>query len=60
MDEPKRAEDKLRLAISERTRLVAVRADIGMALARKDSLRGILHACAEALVRHLDAAFARI
>ncbi|MGB2634662.1 MAG: PAS domain S-box protein [Candidatus Acidiferrum sp.] len=31
-----------------------------MALARKDSLRGILHACAEALVRHLDAAFARI
>src|SRR5260370_11522907 len=31
-----------------------------MALARKDSLREILRACAEAMVRHLDAAFARI
>jgi two-component system NtrC family sensor kinase len=31
-----------------------------MALARKDSLNGILHTCAEAMVRHLDAAFARI
>jgi PAS domain S-box-containing protein len=60
MDDPKRAENDLRLAISERARLTAVRADIGIALARKDSLRGILNACAEALVRHLDAAFARI
>jgi PAS domain S-box-containing protein len=56
----KRAEEALRAAISERTRLSAVRADIGMALARKDSLREILRACTEAMVQHLDAAFARI
>src|SRR5258706_1208222 len=55
-----RAEDRLREAMSERTRLSAVRAEIGMALARKDNLGGILHTCAEAMVRHLDAAFARI
>src|SRR6267143_577164 len=55
-----RAEDRLREAMSERTRLSAVRAEIGMALARKDNLSGILHTCAEAMVRHLDAAFARI
>src|SRR6516225_6365661 len=35
----KRAEESLRAAISERARLSAVRAEIGMALARKDSLR---------------------
>src|SRR6266853_6691360 len=46
--------------MSERTRLSAVRAEIGMALARQDTLRGILHIFAEAMVRHLDAAFARI
>src|SRR5258708_12524012 len=55
-----RAEDRLREAMSERARLSAVRAEIGMALARKDDLSGILHTCAEAMVRHLDAAFARI
>jgi hypothetical protein len=54
------ANEALRAAMSERTRLSAVRAEIGMALARKDNLGGILHACAEAMVRHLDAAFARI
>ena len=58
--ERKRAEDGLRAAISERTRLSAVRAEIGMALARKDSLRETLRACVEAMVRHLDAALARI
>jgi transcriptional regulator with GAF, ATPase, and Fis domain len=31
-----------------------------MALASKDTLRGILHRCSETMVRHLDAAFARI
>ena len=55
-----RAEDRLLEAMSERTRLLAVRAEIGMALAHKDDLSGILHTCAEAMVRHLDAAFARI
>lgn len=58
--ERKQAEDDLHAAINERTRLSAVRAEIGMALARKGSLREVLGACAEALVQHLDAAFARI
>ncbi len=60
IDDRKRGEDELRVAMSERARLAAVRAEIGMALARKDNLRGILDLCAKAMVRHLDAAFARI
>ena len=60
IEDRKRAEDGIRAATYERTRLSAVRAEIGMALARKDSLREILRACAEAIVQHLDAAFARI
>ena len=42
------------------TRQVAVRADVGMAFGRKDRLEAILQECAESVVRHLDAAFARI
>jgi PAS domain S-box-containing protein len=41
-------------------RQTALRADITKAFSREDSLHGILHQCAEALVQHLDAAFARI
>src|SRR6267154_2202069 len=59
-DASQHAKEALGVAMSERTRLSAVRAEIGMALARKDNLGGILHTCAEAMVRHLDAAFARI
>jgi len=59
-EDRKQAEEGLRAAILERARISAVRADISIALAHKDDLRGILHACAEALVQHLDAAFARI
>src|SRR5258707_1228590 len=59
-DASQHAKEALRAAMSERTRLSAVRAEIGMALARQDTLRGMLHTCAEAMVRHLDAAFARI
>jgi PAS domain S-box-containing protein len=58
--ERKRAEDSLRATMADRARLDAVRAEVGMALARRDSLKGILHTCAEAIVHHLDAAFARI
>ena len=58
--EQKRAEADLRAAMSERTRLSAVRAEVATALASKDDLRGILNKCADAVVRHLDAAFARI
>jgi len=43
-----------------RTRQVAVRAEVSSALATAESLRGMLQSCAEALVRHLDAAVARI
>ena len=60
IEDRKRAEEELRAAMSERARLDAVRAEIGMALARKDNSKGILDLCAKALVRHLDAAFARI
>jgi PAS domain S-box-containing protein len=41
-------------------RQAALRADIATAFSREDSVHGILHQCAEALVHHLDAAFARI
>ena len=43
-----------------RSRLVALNADVAIALTRSDTLQDILQQCTEALVRHLDAAFARI
>jgi len=45
---------------AEKSRQTALRADISVAFASKDDLSAILHTCAEALVQHLDAAFARI
>lgn len=42
------------------TRQVAVRADVSLAFGQRESLEAILHECAESIVRHLDAAFARI
>lgn len=56
----KHAEGQLRAAMSERARLSAVRAEIATVLASKNALRGILHGCAETMVRYLDAAFVRI
>jgi len=53
----RRQADELRAA---QVRQAALRADVNMALASSDTLAGILQACAEALVRHLDAAFARV
>jgi PAS domain S-box-containing protein len=44
----------------DRARLGALVADIGVALTQADTKREMLQRCAEALVRHLDAAFARI
>lgn len=41
-------------------RQAALRADVTRAFSRKDNIHGILHQCVEALVHHLDAAFARI
>src|SRR5262249_11210885 len=43
-----------------RHRLVAVRADVSVALATDNTLTGVLQSCAEAVVKHLGAAFARI
>ena len=54
--ERKRAEE----AMAERARLASLAADVGVALTGADTLPGILQPCAEALVRHLSAAFARI
>ena len=41
-------------------RQFAVRADVSMAFGKEQSLKTILGECSEAIVRHLDAAFARI
>ncbi len=52
----KRVEAELR----RRARLAAFGAEIGAALTESDTLRHMLQGCAEAVVRHLDAAFARV
>jgi PAS domain S-box-containing protein len=56
----RQAEIALRAAMDERTRISAFREEIGIALSHQEDLKGILHNCAGAVVRHLDAAFARI
>jgi PAS domain S-box-containing protein len=43
-----------------RNRLLAVRADVNLALATDNTLGGILQSCTEAVVKHLGAACARI
>src|SRR5262245_8312334 len=45
---------------AEKAQLAALRGEISLAFAGQDSLGQILHKCAEAIVRHLGAAFARI
>lgn len=47
-------------ALSEHARVDALTADVALALTRGRHLRDTLQACAAALVRHLDAAFARV
>jgi len=54
--ERKRAEEELR----HHAQLSALSAAVGLALTDTDSLAGDLQQCVEALVTHLDAAFARI
>jgi PAS domain S-box-containing protein len=46
--------------IKERMALAAFAADSGAALVQKQDLRAMLQQCAEAMVRHLEPAFARI
>jgi PAS domain S-box-containing protein len=47
-------------ALLERERLALLNSDVSHALIQNNSLRDILRACTEAVVKHLDAAFARI
>lgn len=54
--ERKRAEAEM----IERTRLATLAAEIGIALTEAETLRGGLQRCCEAVVRNIDAAFARI
>ncbi|WP_422922921.1 response regulator [Singulisphaera sp. PoT] len=59
----KRAEEMLlqaREAEVERARLAELGRDVGIALNRGETLHEFLQPCAEALVRYIDAAFARI
>ena len=42
------------------TCLVVLRADVSLAFGKEESLETILQECADSIVRHLDAAFARI
>jgi len=51
-----RADEELK----ERARLAALNGDVGLALSQSEDLGDMLRGCAEAMVRQLDAAFARI
>jgi signal transduction histidine kinase len=53
------AEDS-KAAHTDLTSLTALHAQISMALIQNSTLHDMLHACTDALVQHLDAAFARI
>jgi PAS domain S-box-containing protein len=47
-------------ALEQRARHAALAADVGVALTGSDTARDMLQRCAAAMVKHLDAAFARI
>ena len=47
-------------ALARRARLIALSADVGVALTRIEDLREALQSCAESVVKHVDAALARI
>ena len=56
IEERKKAEERL----AERIRLEGLRGEVGVALGRGDNLKALLQPCTEALIEHLQAAFARI
>src|SRR5881296_3818073 len=58
--EVRRERRRAQTALLERARLAELTSDVGIALTRGASLRETLQLCAEAVVRHLDVAFARI
>src|SRR5579864_5301194 len=60
ISERKQAREAQQALHAIQTRQVAVRADVSLAFGQNESLDEILHECAETIVRHLDAAFARI
>src|SRR5256712_10665658 len=56
----RRERRRAQTALLERARLAELTSDVGSALTQSGGLRAMLQLCAEALVRHLDVAFARI
>jgi two-component system cell cycle sensor histidine kinase/response regulator CckA len=58
--EVRRERRRAQTALLERARLAELTSDVGIALTQSGGLRAMLQSCAEALVRHLDVAFARI
>src|SRR2546428_222323 len=58
--EVRRERRRAQTALVERARLAELTSDVGIALTRGAGLRETLQLCVEALVRHLDVAFARI
>jgi len=48
------------IQIKERSKLMALGADVGKAITEHNELQSMLWRCAEAIVNHLDTAFARI
>ena len=52
--------ERAQVALSEQARLSQLGADVGVALTHGDTMRSMLQTCTEAIVGHLDAAFARI
>jgi signal transduction histidine kinase len=58
---PSRGEDETAAdRLARRERQIALRTEVAAALAAGRGLRAVLQQCAEAIVRHLDAAFARV
>lgn len=51
---------KAEVALAERTRIADLAADVGRAITQNDAVDPMLEACVQAMVHHLDAAFARI
>src|SRR5690348_4136833 len=58
--EVRRERRRAQTALLERARLAELTSEVGIALTQSGGLRAMLQVCAEALVRHLDVAFARI
>src|SRR5207253_2845781 len=58
--EVRRERRRAQTALLERARLAELTSDVGIALTQGGGVRAMLQQCAEALVRHLDVALARV